>query len=621
MQTRRVAIRDHSAEANLFARRTLVSFIGVVILLLVLFSNLYQLQITSHDTYTTRSNENRIKLIPIAPNRGLIYDRNGRLLAENRPVYSLDIVPEQVENIEITLEQLQAIIPISEGEIKRFRRDLKRTRRFNHVTLKNRLDDELVAKFSVHQHKFPGVSVAARLKRFYPYGETLTHSLGYMGKINQQDVILLEEQEKTARYAATQNIGKLGIEKFYEDQLHGEVGYEEVEVNNRGRIIRTLTSQPPVPGTDIVLSIDLGMQQLAQQLLVGRRGAVVALNPKNGELLTLYSNPSYDPNWFVHGITSKQYRSLLNSPDNPLYNRTTQGTYPPASTIKPHLGLLSLEKGIVTDKTTIWDPGYFTLPKSDHKFRDHTPWGHGKVNLYDAIAKSCDTYFFHMAYRLGIDNISEFIAKFGFGEYTGVDIREEKAGILPSRGWKKAHHNQSWYTGDTISIGIGQGYWTTTPLQLAHATGIIARKGENYTPRLRRSPLLGETLSDVAEERPPVVLKNPANWDIIQKAMEITVAEGSARTPFKGASYISAGKTGTAQVKSIAQDEKYDESKTAERHRDNAMYVGYAPADNPEIVVVVALENAGGGGKNAAPVAREIMDYYFDGKMENSNAP
>lgn len=623
MPPKRITIRDHSAEANLFARRTVITLLGIVGLLCVLISNLYYLQVTRFQDYQTRSNGNRIKVLPVAPNRGLIYDRNGELLAENRPSFTLEVVPEQVEDLDQTLSELAALLQISDEDLEDFRQELKSQRRFKPVALKTRLSHEEVALFSANQHKYPGVSVEARLTRYYPYGETLTHMLGYVAKINKKDLQKLVEAGQEDNYAATYNIGKQGVEKFHEDRLHGLVGYQEVEVNNQGRIIRTLEFQPPTPGEDIILNVDVKLQRVIQGLMQGYRGSVVVIDPNNGAVLALYSNPSYDPNLFVHGISSKDYRRLLQSPDRPLINRATQGQYPPASTVKPHLALLGLDEEVITPQTRMFDRGTYRLKNVERPWRDWKKWGHGWVDVTKSIEVSCDTFFYDLAYRLGIDSISEMMVKFGFGDYTGIDLYEESDGNMPSRGWKRAKHNQPWYIGDTISVGIGQSYWTTTPLQLAKSVTVLVNHGTRYVPQLMRGRYVdGEMQLNAPRELSPLVLKHPQNWDVVLDAMYGTVnrEHGTARKAFKDTKYISAGKTGTAQVISIAEDEEYDAEKIAEHHRDNAMYIGYAPYDNPQIVVTVAMENAGGGSSQAAPIARKVMDYFFENQPVESYA-
>lgn len=624
MVKRRITIKDHTAEANLFARRTVIALMVVAMMLAMLISNLYYLQVTRFEAYQTRSNGNRIKVLPVAPNRGLIYDRNGVLLAENKPVFTLEIIPEEVQDLDETLLQLSVLLDIDAEEIEDFRSSLKRQRRFKPVALRNRLNVQEVAIFSASQHKFQGVTVEARLARHYPYEAALTHMLGYVARINKKDLQKLSEAGQDANYAATHFIGKLGVEKYHEEILHGQVGYQEVEVNSQGRIIRTLNFEPPIPGQDIVLNIDVNMQLEAQKVLEGRRGSIVVLDPATGGVVALYSNPSYDPNLFVHGISSKNYKALLESKDRPLINRATQGQYPPASTVKPHLALVGLEEKVITPEFRMFDRGRYQLKNVSHVWRDWNPWGHGWVNVTSAIEQSCDTYFWDMSYRLGIDRISESMGEFGFGEYTGIDLYEESDGILPSRGLKRARKNEPWYIGDTISVGIGQGYWTATPLQLAQSLTTLINKGTRYVPQLLRGfHDSGDVRLEPTKELRPITMQNEANWDVVLDAMYGTVnrEKGGARTAFRGTHYLSAGKTGTAQLVSIAQDAEYDEENLAEHLRDNAMYIGYAPYDAPEIAIAVALENAGGGGKNAAPIARQMMDYYFKDRTDLVSVP
>ncbi|MDF2179335.1 penicillin-binding protein 2 [Aliiglaciecola sp. CAU 1673] len=616
MARKRVIIRDHTAEANLFARRTFFTLVGIALLISLLISNLYYLQVTRHTDYQTRSNGNRIKVLPVAPNRGLIYDRNGILLAENRPSFSLEIIPEQVEDLDATLAELSTLLGISADEIEDFHHERKGQRRFKPVALRTRLSEQEVALFSANQHRFPGVAVEARLTRHYPQGEVLTHMLGYVAKINKKDLQKLTEAGEEENYAATHNIGKQGVEKFHESLLHGKVGYQEVEVNNQGRIIRTLDFKPPVPGEDLVLNIDVRLQQVVRQQLEGYRGSVIVIDARDGGVLALYSNPSYDPNLFVHGISSKDYRALLQSPDRPLINRATQGQYPPASTVKPHMALLGLEQGVITPQTRMFDSGSYALKNVERKWRDWKKWGHGWVDVTRAIEVSCDTFFYDMAFRTGIDKISDMMSELGFGDYTGIDLYEESDATLPSRGWKKARYNQAWYPGDTVNVGIGQGLWTTTPLQLAKSVTTLVNRGRRFVPQLMRGRYVnGELVINEPKELPPIQLRNPENWEIVLDAMYGVVnrEHGTGHKAFKGTHYVSAGKTGTAQVVSMAEDEEYDAAKMAEHLRDNAMYIGFAPYDNPEIVITVAMENAGGGGSQAAPIARRVMDYYFDG--------
>lgn len=616
MRRKSYHIQDHSAEANLFARRAIITLFGSACLLILLLVNLFHLQISSYQSFKTRSNENRIKLQPIPPNRGVIKDIHGRVLASNEPMFSLEVIPEQVEDMDATIAGIREIIDISDEQVKVFKRAIKYQRRFKGMPIKSKLTEQEVAVFSVNQHRFHGVSIEARLTRHYPYSEFFTHGIGYVGKINKKDLKRLEDNEQLHNYAATRSIGKLGIEKYYETQLHGLTGSEEVEVNHRSRVLRQLSVIPPEPGTDLHLSIDVEMQRQAKKSLGKNRGAILAMDPRDGALLTFFSNPSYDPNLFVNGISQKNYSVLLKSKDKPMLNRVTQGQYPPASTIKPQLALLALDKGLVTKTSTVWDPGYWRIPNVEiqRRFRDWKPGGHGHVNLVTSIKQSCDIYYYDLAYRLGIDNISEFGKQFGFGNFTGVDLYEESKAIMPSRQWKRDRFRQPWYKGDTISIGIGQGYWTATPIQLAMATTALVNKGKVVEPRLvSATSHKGNYQPTAIKYREPIKVSHPRHWDTILDALYETVnaTDGTARTAFAGAVYTTAGKTGTAQLFSLAEDEEYEVENVAERYRDNAMYVGFAPYESPTIVIVVAVENAGGGGSNAAPIAREMLDLYF----------
>ncbi|PHR66368.1 MAG: penicillin-binding protein 2 [Idiomarina sp.] len=616
MKQKRVTIRDHHAESALFGRRVFVSLIIVVIAFGVLFTNMYHLQVVDHQSFQTRSNDNRIKVVPLAPNRGLIYDRRGRILAENRPVMSLEVTPEKVQNLDQTLSALQQLLEIDQETIAEFHESRRRERRFNQIILLDRLTEQQAARFAVRQHEFPGVSIEARLVRHYPYGEAITHALGYVAKINRNDLTKLRGEDKQANYAATRVIGKLGIERYYEELLHGTIGYQQVEVDIHGRNIRTLSVEPPIPGQDLHLELDVELQQYAFDVLGNDRGSIILMDPRDGAIRAMVSKPSYDPNWFAQGISFAQYQSLLNSHHSPLLNRSTQGGYPPASTVKPQLAVLGLEQGTITPTTQIWDPGWFQIDGVDHRYRDWLAWGHGWVNVTDAIVESCDTFYYDLALKLGIDTIHDDMIRYGFGARTGIDIAEESAAVMPSRGWKRARFNQPWYAGETVSIGIGQSYWTTTPIQLAVGTSVLVNKGERPVPRLLHAIQEGEVvLPAVVENREPVTLTNPRNWDVALRAMNLTVSsiKGTAHNSFRGAAYTSGGKTGTAQVRSIGQEEEYNAEEIDERYRDNAMYVGYAPAENPELVVVIAVENTiGGGGSVAAPMARKLLDFYFE---------
>ncbi|EGA68025.1 penicillin-binding protein 2 [Vibrio sinaloensis DSM 21326] len=592
---------------------------GIVIMMGLLVTNLYNIQVNQFQDYKTRSNDNRIKVVPIAPNRGLIYDRNGNLLAENRPVFSLEITPEKIKNMDETIASLQKVLAITPEQVERFNRERRQTRRFKSVPILTQLTPEQVAKFSVNQHKFPGVSVNAALKRHYPYGEVLTHVIGYVSRINDRDMQRLIREEKDANYQATRDIGKLGIERYYEDMLHGTAGYQEVEVNSRGRIIRTLKYVPPVPGKDIVLNLDIDLQLYAHELINSRRGSIVILDPEDNGVLAMVSSPSYDPNAFVHGISGKAYRALLNDKNRPLVNRATLGIYPPASTIKPFMAVAALQEGVITPYTTRNDPGYWKIPNSKTKpFRDWLRWGHGKVDIVKSIEESVDTFFYQVAYDMGIDRISRWMMMFGFGDYTGIDIYEESKANMPTRDWKMARHRTPWYQGDTIPVGIGQGYWTATPMQIAKATSVLVKHGEVVAPHLLRATIdngnLFETqqLSDI-ETYPPITGVPKRYWDLATEGMRLVNhgKKGTARRAFYNTEYVSAGKSGTAQVFGLGEDEEYNADEIAEHLRDHALFTGFAPIDDPKLIVTMVLENAGGGSSQGGPVVRQIFDHYL----------
>ncbi|MGR2766545.1 penicillin-binding protein 2 [Photobacterium ganghwense] len=629
MRQKRTQIRDHRAESALFFRRALVSFIGIIVLVSVLLVNLYHIQIREHEDYQTRSNDNRIKVVPVAPNRGLIYDRNGVLLAENRPVYSLEITSEKVPDLQDTFARLKEMMAVTDEQIERFERERRRTRRFKSVPIMNQLTEEQVALFSVNQHRFPGVEVKAYLKRFYPYGEALTHVLGYVAKINDRDLDKLDRESKLNNYKATRDIGKLGVEKYYEDLLHGTSGYQEVEVNSRGRIIRTLKYVPPIPGKDIKLNIDISLQLYVQELLTVRttdpetgeeivkpkRGSVVVLDPRDSSVLAMVSSPSYDPNLFVHGISGKQYRDLLNDKDRPLVNRVTLGIYPPASTVKPMIAVAALTEGVITTNTTRNDPGYWRIPNTNSRpFRDWLRWGHGRVNIHKAIEESVDTFFYQVAYDMGIDRLSDWMSRFGYGEYTGIDIYEESKANMPTREWKQARFRQPWYQGDTIPVGIGQGYWTATPLQIAKATTVLVNRGRVQAPHLLKDVIDDEGGKPANfDDFPPIDNVSDSTWEVAKDGMFRVLFgnRGTARRAFYGAEYKAGGKSGSAQVFGLAEDQKYNAEELEEHLRDHALFTAFAPFDHPEVVVSMVLENAGGGSSNGGPVARKIFDHML----------
>ncbi|MCL9773250.1 penicillin-binding protein 2 [Vibrio methylphosphonaticus] len=616
MRLKRSQIRDHQAEARLFKSRALVSFIFIIVMVLLLVANLYNIQINQYQDYKTRSNDNRIKVVPIAPNRGLVYDRNGVLLAENRPVFNLEIIPEKVKDMDQTILDLREFLDISDDRIEAFQRERKRTRRFKSIPLLTQLNEQQVAIFSVHQHKFPGVEIAATLKRYYPYGDVLTHVIGYVSRINDRDIQRLAREEKVANYQATRDIGKLGIERYYEDLLHGTAGYQEVEVNSRGRVLRTLKFVPPMPGKDIVLNLDINLQLKVHNLLDGRRGSAIVLDPTDNGVLAMVSSPSYDPNAFVNGISSKAYRALLDDKNRPLVNRATLGIYPPASTIKPFIAVAALQEGVITPTTTRNDPGYWRIPNSKTRpYRDWLRWGHGKVTIVKAIEESVDTFFYQIAYDMGINRLSSWMMMFGFGDYTGIDIHEESKANMPTREWKMARHRTPWYQGDTIPVGIGQGYWTATPMQIAKATSVLVNRGEVLSPHLLRATIENgdnfdqQVLAEV-DSRQPITGVQQRYWDLALEGMRRVNhgVKGTARRSFANMPYQSGGKSGTAQVFSLGQDEEYNADELAEHLKDHALFTGFAPFEDPKAVVTVVLENAGGGSSNGAPVVRQVFD-------------
>lgn len=604
--------KDTAGERRLFQRRALVTLVFVVLLLGGLLARMYQLQIVEHDTYTTLSDKNRVQVQSVPPPRGLVYDRNNQLLAENRPVFSLTIVPERVDDMPRTLEQLQQIIRISDEDLSRFQRRLEEYRRpFEEIPLSYDLNEEEIARFSVRRHQFPGVEVEAELVRYYPHSELTAHVLGYVGRINREELQRID----SVNYAGTNYIGKSGIERFYEQLLHGSVGYQHVETNARGRILRVLEREAPVPGEDIQLQLDMRLQRKAYELLEGRRGAIVAIEPSTGGILALASVPGFDANKFVTGISVDDYRELSTSIDKPLFNRALRGQYPPGSTIKPMLAVAALDSGATTRSKKIWDPGYFQLKEGGRRYRDWKRTGHGWVDLKDAVAQSCDVYFYEMSVEMGVDTMHSYLSAFGFGEDATLDVSGALSGLLPSRDWKRAYRNEPWYPGDSVNMGIGQGFFLATPLQLATATALIANRGTWIEPRLLKD-IKGER--SVAEFLPeethqPLTLDNPEDWEFVVDSMEEVMhgRRGTARRVGANADYRMAGKTGTAQVFSLEQDEEYDAEEVRERLRDHALFVGFAPTDEPEIAVAVIVENGGGGSGVAAPVARELFDAWL----------
>jgi len=605
------SIKDHARESRTLTHRAIVSAIIVVILLGTLVLRLTHLQITNHDHFTTLSHENRVKLVPLPPTRGLIFDRNGVILAQNLPTHSLEITPEQVKDIDQTLTDLAQIITISEDDLSRFHRLRKQKRRFDSIPIKIHLDEKEVARFAVNRHHFPGVDIQARLLRDYPQGESTAHVVGYVARINQKELGEID----TSNYAGTSHIGKTGLEKTYEDTLHGKVGMQQVEVNALGRIIRVLENQAPEPGKDIHLYIDAHLQAAAAKAFGEKNGAAVAIDPNTGGILALVSKPGYDPNLFVEGISSAAYNALQQSDDNPLFDRALRGQYPPGSTAKPFVGLAGLETETITFGEKKFCPGFYQLPNHEHKYRDWKKHGHGRTDMEKSIVESCDVYYYNLAHELGIDKMSSFLGQFGFGEKTMIDITGELHGLLPSREWKRESRNIAWYPGETLIMGIGQGYFLTTPIQLANATATLASMGVHRIPRIvKQITNITQSEIDMPEQPEPtqIPIVKQKNWEDMIYAMTQVVdgMRGTARR-IRTKEYRIAAKTGTAQVFTVKQDEEYDEETVSDKMRDHALFVAFAPVENPQIAVAVIVEHGGHGGSVAAPIARTIMDHYL----------
>lgn len=610
------SFRDHITEARLFNWRIIIAVMFVFLLLLLLVLRLGKLQLLDHTHFITKSTDNRVRVEPIPPTRGLIYDRNGILLAQNLPAHSLEITPELIKDLNKTINELGKVIEISEGNIERFKHLRKQQRRFDSIPIRVNLTEEEIATFAVNRHRFPGVEIKAKLLRIYPLGKETAHVLGYVGRINQKEL----KDMDASNYLGSTHVGKSGIEKYYEKLLHGTVGSRRVEVNALGRTLRVLDSQQPKPGKNLYLSLDIKLQEEAIKAMGEENGAVVAIDPSDGSILALVSNPSFDPNLFVNGISSKDYNTLQNSPDNPLFNRALRGRYPPGSTTKPLVGLAGLELKRTNKSREVFCRGHFQLPNSKHKYRDWKKSGHGHTNIRKAIVESCDVYFYDLANRLGIDNIHGYLSKFGFGQNPEVDISGAISGLLPSSEWKLRTKGEQWYTGETLIVGIGQGYFLATPLELASSTATLAAKGKHYAPRILQAiqPSEREDPQPVLPaKKQPIPITNINNWNHIIDAMTkvIDAPRGTAKV-IRTDKYKIAGKTGTAQVFSIKQDEIYDEEKIEKKLRDHALFISFAPANNPKIAVAVIVENGGSGSSVAAPIAKRLMDIYLLGQSQ-----
>ena len=609
----RTLIKDPYQEKLIFKRRALFGAVLSLVLIGVLLLRLLDLQYFEYSHFKTLSENNRIRLMSIAPNRGLIYDRNGVVLAENRPSYRLEIVPEQIDDMNSVIAQLSTLVELDTSTLKRFSKIINRSRRFQGVPLRTKLSDQEVARLAVNRHRFPGVEITARLGRHYPQGKRAVHVVGYVGRIDEAEL----KKVDPANYAGTSHIGKVGLEKYYEDQLHGIVGYQSVEVNVQGRMLRVLEKSPPVPGQDLVLSLDSRLQAVAEDAMGDYTGAIIAMLPATGEIVAMASMPTFDPNLFVHGISHKDYDRLRKSIDRPMFNRALMGQYPPGSTMKPFVGLAGLENNVMGHREDVFCEGAYTLPNDDErKYRDWKKTGHGVVDINHALEQSCDVYFYELSYRLGINRMQKFLQKFGFGQKTGLDTVGEKSGLLPSREWKRRVKNKIWFPGETLIAGIGQGFMLTTPLQLASATSRLATKGVVRKPFLLKQindPLTGEQMMNKSEVEASIQLKRASNWQHIIKGMVSAVhgLKGTARSSGWNLGFKMAGKTGTAQVFGIAQDAEYEEENVAKKLRDHALFVAFAPHDKPEIVVAVIAENGGHGSSVAAPMARKVIDEWM----------
>lgn len=605
-------LKDHFREGRLVSNRLIFAGIFSLLLFGIIIFRLVMLQIVDYEHFDSLANRNRVDIEPLPPQRGLIYDRNGVLLAENIPTFSLEVIPEKVGNLDETIAELADLLSLTQEDIDAFNERRKRHRAFEEIVVRNQLTQREVALFSVNRHRFPGVDVVGRLIRHYPQGPLFAHAVGYVGRINQQEMEIIDRQD----YKGTLQIGKTGVEKQYEDILHGSVGYRQVETNVQGRTVRELFSQPSTSGQDLYLHLDINLQKAAAEALGEYNGSVVMLDTRNGGVLALVSKPDYDPNAFVTGISSKDYAALRDNPEQPLFNRALRGHYPPGSTFKPFVALAGLELNAVTQQTRTYCPGFYSLPGNTHRYRCWKRTGHGHVDLKSAMAESCDVYFYDLAHALGIDRLHGFLDLFGFGHQTGVDIPGESKGLSPSREWKRNQRNQAWFPGETLISGIGQGFNQTTPIQLAHATATLGMMGTVYKPQLVRATksddedglqLLGAQQSD------SLPIQKSSNWlAVIESMVEVVHGKrGTARHIGTDLPFEIAGKTGTAQVFGIAQDAKYDAETLEKKLHDHALFVAFAPVEDPEIAISVIVENGGSGSAVAAPIARKLIDVYF----------
>ncbi|HEV2039165.1 MAG TPA: penicillin-binding protein 2 [Casimicrobiaceae bacterium] len=613
-------LRDPQRELLYFRRRLMIAGAVVIVAFGGLLGRFVYLQLFQHRHYQTLAESNRIAIVPIVPNRGVMTDRNGIVLAQSYSAYTLEVTPSRVKNLDETIDELAGIVEVQARDRKRFKRLLEESKNFESLPLRTRLSDEEVARFAVNRYRFPGVEIKARLFRQYPFGEVASHVTGYISRINDKDVERIDSWDETANYKGSDYIGKVGVELAYERELHGTTGWEEVEVDAGGRAVRTLSRTPPTSGNNLRLALDIRLQQAAETAFGDRRGALVAIEPATGDVLAFVSKPGFDPNLFVDGIDPVNWELLNESPDKPLLNRPLRGAYPPGSTIKPFLALAALTSGKRTAAQTIFDPGFYQIPGAAHRFRDDKPGGHGYVDMFKSIVASCDTYYYMLAGETDIDDTYAFLSKFSFGRKTGIDIEGELIGVLPSRAWKRERFKDKWYLGDSISAGIGQGYNSFTPVQQAQAIAIIANDGVALAPHLVKSVenVRDGTVRQIALQPTQALNVRPEHLEVIKNALIGVPREGTSARAFVGTQYISAGKTGTAQVYSL-KGEKYS-ARVDERLRDHAWYLAYAPADHPRIAIAVLVENGGFGAQAAAPIARAVFDYYLLGQKTRAPA-
>jgi penicillin-binding protein 2 len=623
MSSRPVELRNPELEVFRFQVRLGVAAVFVLVLFAVLAARFFYLQVVQREHYTTLAEANRISIVPVVPNRGLILDRHGEVLAGNFSAYTLEIAPGRVQDLDGLIERLSEVVEITPRDVRRFKRLREEGKSFESLPIRTRLSDEEAARFAANRFRFPNVEIKARPFRHYPLGEQVSHVIGYIGRINDRDLEELRDSGRYANYRGSDYIGRTGIEKTYEQELHGLTGLEEVEVDASGRALRTLSRAAPTAGNNLRLALDSRLQAVAEQAFGDFRGALVAIEPSTGGVLALVSKPGYDPNLFVEGIDPQNWKALNESPERPLNNRALRGVYPPGSTIKPFMALAALELKLRRPEDSIADPGFFTLPGKTHRYRDWKVGGHGVVDLHKSVVVSCDTYYYGLAVDMGIDAIHKFLGHFGFGERTGIDIEGEVGGLLPSQDWKQRRFKERWYVGDTVSVGIGQGYMLATPMQLAFATAVLANGGTAIRPHVVQAVENAATgaVRTVGVEPAYAVAFRRENLQRVKNAMvDVMRPGGTAAKAGLNAGYEFAGKTGTAQVIGMKQGEKYDESKVREEHRDHALFVAYAPADAPTIALAILVENGGSGSGTAAPIARIVLDYYLLGKLPDAAA-